>query len=102
MLLFDVWKGSELAFGHLRQLFLGKVLFSVCMYGDIEIWLREHFDKWPKPADLNDSEGTNAPLSPTEDFEHDIYRYIYVYILYKYNIYYIYIIIPKQNVEKKL
>ena len=53
MLLFDVWKGSELAFDHLRQLFFGKVLFSVCMYGDIEIWLREHLEGTHLGAELD-------------------------------------------------
>ena len=41
MLLFDVWKWFELFFVHLRQLFFGQVLFSMCMYGDFEIFLRE-------------------------------------------------------------
>ena len=36
MALFDVWKGFELVSVHLRQLFFGQVLFSMCMYGDIE------------------------------------------------------------------
>ena len=41
MLLFDVLKWFELFFVHLRQLFFGQVLFSMCMYGDFEIFLRE-------------------------------------------------------------
>ena len=52
-------------------------------------------------ARFEEFQGRNAPPDPMENFQHDIYTYIYVYILYIYIIYYIYYIIPKQKVEKK-
>ena len=38
--------------------------------------------KSTKMADFDDFQGINAPPDPTEHFQHDIYTYIYVYILY--------------------
>ena len=38
MLLFDVWKGLELVFVHLRQLFFGHLSLFICMYGDFEFF----------------------------------------------------------------
>ena len=38
MLLFDVWKGLEWVFVHLRHLFFGQVLLFMCMHGDFEIF----------------------------------------------------------------
>ena len=38
MALFDVWKGFQLVFVHLRQLFFGQVLIVRYMHGDFEIF----------------------------------------------------------------
>ena len=38
ILLFDVWKGFELVFDHLRQLFFGHLSLFICMYGDFEFF----------------------------------------------------------------
>ena len=35
ILLFDVWKGFELVFDHLRQLFFGHLSLFICMDGDL-------------------------------------------------------------------
>merc|ERR1711951_120600 len=40
ILLFDVWKGLELVFVHLRQLFFGHLSLFICMYGDFGVLRR--------------------------------------------------------------
>ena len=35
ILLFDVWKGFELVFDHLRQLFFGHLSLFICMHGNL-------------------------------------------------------------------
>ena len=38
MLLFDVWEGLELFFGHLRNLFFGQLLLFMCMYAILRLF----------------------------------------------------------------
>ena len=40
ILLFDVWKGFELVFDHLRQLFFGHLSLFICMYVDFGVLRR--------------------------------------------------------------